>query len=133
MDLNQRPQRKKTLPLRFKDLSENITSKRSAKSQNMESDNKPEEKKIKIFEPKQMAKKAKVESKSDQKARNSKQEDCEMESDQKSIGIMDQPAPISREAPISSSTEAKRQIKPPQYLKEYELKELKGVKGEILY
>ena len=99
----------------------------------MESDNKPEEKKIKIFEPKQMAKKAKVESKSDQKARNSKQEDCEMESDQKSIGIMDQPAPISREAPISSSTEAKRQIKPPQYLKEYELKELKGVKGEILY
>ena len=38
--------------------------------------------------------------------------------------------PIPREAPISSSTEAKRQIKPPQYLKEYELK---GVKGEILY
>ena len=34
----------------------------------MESDNKPEEKKIKICEPKQIAKKAKVESKSDQKS-----------------------------------------------------------------
>ena len=46
MDLNQRPQRKKKLPLRFQNPSEIITSKRSAKNQNMESDNKPEEKKI---------------------------------------------------------------------------------------
>ena len=48
MDLNQRPQRKKTLPLRFQDPSENITPKRSAKKQNTESDNEHEEKKIKI-------------------------------------------------------------------------------------
>ena len=46
MDLNQRPQRKKKLPLRFQNPSEIINSKRSAKNQNMESDNKPEEKKI---------------------------------------------------------------------------------------
>ena len=38
----------------------------------MESDNKPEEKKIKICEPKQIAKKAKVESKSDQKSIDNK-------------------------------------------------------------
>ena len=37
----------KKLPLRFQNPSEIITSKRSAKNQNMESDNKPpEEKKI---------------------------------------------------------------------------------------
>ena len=50
MDLNQRPQ--KTLPLKFQDPTENITSgsKRPAKSQNMEIDYKPEEKKIKIHD-----------------------------------------------------------------------------------
>ena len=52
MDLNQRPKRKKTLPLKLQDPKENITSgsKRPAKSQKMEIDNIPEEKKIKIHD-----------------------------------------------------------------------------------
>jgi hypothetical protein len=43
MDLNQRPKRKKNLPLKLQDPKENITSgsKRPAKSQKMEIDNKP--------------------------------------------------------------------------------------------
>ena len=50
MDVNQRPERKKTLPLKLQDPKENITSgsKRPAKSLKMEIDHKPEEKKIKI-------------------------------------------------------------------------------------
>jgi hypothetical protein len=52
MDLNQRPQRKKTIPLRLQDPKENITSgsKRPAKSEKIGIDNKPEEKKIKIHD-----------------------------------------------------------------------------------
>jgi hypothetical protein len=52
MDLNQRPQRKKNLPLRLQDLKETSGSKRPAKSKKMGIDNNPEEKKIKIHDVK---------------------------------------------------------------------------------
>ena len=53
MDLNKRPQRKKTLPVRLQDPNITFGSKRPAKSKKMGIDNNPKEKKIKIHDDKE--------------------------------------------------------------------------------